>query len=258
MLKILKMTLEKYSIINSCKITVLVEDTPHKKKMGLLHKHGLSLLIEATSKNVKSKLLFDAGPSPEIIVNNLKILNSRLDDLDVIMLSHGHYDHLNGLLEVLKRTENPTPVIIHPKMLDPKFTYKPNLTYIGPRFNRSSIEAVRGILVPTNSPITIANGITTSGEITLETNFEEPKGFWKLEGNRFIKDLMIDERALIINLSTKGLIIVVGCAHRGIINTLRHAMRIMNEEKIHAVIGGFHLSKVDDEIIHTTVSELKK
>ncbi len=100
--------------------------------------------------------------------------------------------------------------------------------------------------------------ILTSGEIPLISNFEKARGFWTVEDNQFVEDTMVDEQAVILNLRDKGLVVVAGCAHRGIVNTVQHAMKISNgQQHIHAIIGGFHLSKVNDKIIQKTVHKLE-
>lgn len=250
------MGLKPSSTIEACRITVLVEDAPGREA-ALIHRHGLSFLIEAASKDSKLKVLLDAGPSPEAIANNAKALNLRLDDLNIVAISHGHYDHMDGILEALKYAGGPVPVVIHPTIFDPKFAYKPNLTYIGPSFDPPSLKAVGGVLVPTVTPLLLAGGIVTSGEIPLETPFEKPKGFWKVEGDAFVEDLMVDEQALAVNLKGKGLVVIVGCAHRGIINTVKHAQRIVKESKVHAIVGGFHLLEASDETVRLTIRELE-
>jgi 7,8-dihydropterin-6-yl-methyl-4-(beta-D-ribofuranosyl)aminobenzene 5'-phosphate synthase len=252
-----KVSWEK-SGIDSCFITVLVEDTLHKMRMGLGYKHGLALMIEAVSKNVSFKMLFDVGPSPEILLRNVETLHVKLNEIDIIILSHGHYDHTEGLLELLPYMRNRLPVVVHPKIFDPKFSYKPNLRYIGPGFNRSSIKDRGGVLVSTYDSVPVSNGILTSGEIPFKSHFERVRGFWKVEDCRFMEDTMVDEQALFINLRGKGLIVIVGCAHRGIINSISQAMQLMNEEKLFALIGGFHLSGVSDTIIQKTIDELVK
>lgn len=250
------MELKAPSTVEACRITILVDDAPGKEA-ALIHRHGLSSLIEATSGDSRLKILFDAGPSPEAIANNAKALNLRLDDLKIVAISHGHYDHVDGLLEALRYAGGPVPVIIHPAVFDPKFAYKPNLTYIGPKFDPPSLKAAGGVLVPTVSPLLLAGGVVTSGEIPLETPFEGPKGFWKVEGDCFVKDLMVDEQALVVNLEGKGLVVIVGCAHRGVINTVKHAQRIMKENRVHAIVGGFHLLEASDEAIRLTIRELE-
>jgi len=247
---------EDHAAADSCKIIILVEDTLPSQATELEAKHGLSLLVETVSDGETSKILMDAGPSPEIIAHNRRTLNARLDDLDIVVLSHGHYDHTDGLLEALKFTDTPPPAIIHPKTFCPKFAYKPTLTYIGSHVTHQSVEAAGGVLVPTPSPLPIAKGAIASGEIPLETSFEKAKGFWKVENGGFVEDLMVDEQALIIDLRRKGLVIITGCAHRGIVNTVRLAQRIMKNDKVHAIAGGFHLSKADINVIDATIREL--
>ena len=242
--RVTKITLTNGSLIDTCKITVIVEDASSSKESNLSHKHGLSLLLQTMSKQSKAKILIDTGPSQEIFSNNLKTLHINLDDLNSIVLSHGHYDHTQALPEVLKYTKTPIPIIIHQKTLDPKFAYKPNLTYIGATFQESLIQEKNGMFLPTDTPLIISHGIQTSGEIPLETDFETIKGFWKVDKTRLIEDTMIDEQAVILDLGDKGLVVIVGCAHRGIINTIDHSKRIMNKTKIHAYIPECLLSKI--------------
>ncbi|MEM3677510.1 MAG: MBL fold metallo-hydrolase [Candidatus Bathyarchaeia archaeon] len=256
-MRIIGMGLGFPSILESCRITIIIDDAPAIYGR-LFHKHGLSILIEAISENLKAKILFDAGPSPGMLLHNVRALNLRLDDLDAVVLSHGHYDHTDGLPAVLKYPSRRIPVIVHPEALNPKFTYKPHLTYIGHGLDHPFIADNGGVLTPTRKPITITSGIRTSGEIPLNTSYEKPKGFWKMGGAGLVEDSMTDEQALIIGLKDKGLVVVAGCAHRGIINTVRHAQRIMECKKVHAIIGGFHLSDASDELVHMTIDALKE
>lgn len=249
--------MKKLSLIDSCKITVLIEDTTDEK-FGLTCKHGLSLLIEVARRKRRLKVLFDAGPSPRAIEHNLEKLSLRLNDLNAIVISHGHYDHVDGLLDVLNLVERPIPVFVHPEAFNLKFAYKLHLKYIGSKFNRSTIEACGGLLVQSLTPITLMDGVVTSGEIPLETGFEKPKGFWKVKDDRFVEDSMVDEQAVAVDLRAKGLVVIVGCAHRGVVNTIRHAQRVMNKKEVYAIIGGFHLLKASDKTISATVDELEE
>jgi 7,8-dihydropterin-6-yl-methyl-4-(beta-D-ribofuranosyl)aminobenzene 5'-phosphate synthase len=255
--RVTRITFTNETLIDTCKITVIVEDTSNKKS-NLMHKHGLSLLLQTMSKQSKAKILVDTGPSQETFSNNLKTLHINLNDLNSIVLSHGHYDHTLALPEVLKLTKTPIPIVIHPKTFDPKFAYKPNLTYIGTTVKQSLIQEKNGIFLPTDTPLNISHAIQTSGEIPLRTDFETIKGFWKVDKTRFIEDSMIDEQAVIVDLGEKGLVVIVGCAHRGIINTINHSKRIMNKTKIHAIIGGFHLFNAANTVIDKTIKELQR
>ena len=96
----------------------------------------------------------------------------------------------------------------------------------------------------------------TTGEIDRVTEFEKAEGYWKVEGDRFVEDLMIDEQALLINVKNKGLVVITGCAHAGIINTLRHAKKITGINDVYAIVGGLHLMNVSDDGVQATLDEL--
>lgn len=251
--KVIQVTQTGGSPIDTCTITILVEDTSNKKKLKA--QHGLSLHLDASSQDARIKIVFDSGPSQKILSNNLKALNLKLNDLDVITVSHGHYDHTDGLPEIIRRTHFRIPVIFHPRLFAPKFAYKPNLTYIGPSYKQSSITD-NAVSITNRKPLSITNGIMITGEIPLTTDFEKPHNLWKMGNEGIVPDLMIDEQALIIDVEKKGIVVVTGCAHRGIINTIRYAKKICNRRHVHAIVGGFHLSKASDKVIQSTVAEL--
>lgn len=245
-------------MVEKIKLTVLVDDSKNSRKPRLLAKHGLSFYLEVMEKNKKKIFLVDTGPSPEIILHNADLLNVDINKVNTIFLSHGHYDHVGGLIGVLRHITQPTIVLAHPKCFDPKFAYRPFLKYIGSPFNCTDIKAAGGVLLLAKNPVKIDNGITSSGEIVRNTMFEDAKGFWKSDGELFIKDTMVDDQSIIINIKDKGLAIVAGCAHSGIINTVKYAQRITGIFKVHAIIGGFHLSKVKEQRIKATIQELLK
>jgi len=179
-----------------------------------------------------------------------------LQKTEVIVLSHGHYDHVNGLIEVLKRIEKRVPVIAHPKIFNPKFKVKPSLKFKGASFNPSDVEAAGGLLLYASNPVTISEGIITTGEVERQASFEKVEDFWMVDNGRFIEDLLPDDQALVIDVEDKGLVIVSGCAHSGIINTIKHAQKVTKKNRVYAVLGGFHLAKADDDRIQATVGEL--
>ena len=240
------------------RVTVLVDDSVNVKKPNLIAKHGLSLLVETKLAGVNSKFLMDAGPGPDIALRNAGMIDVDIKKIDSIMLSHGHYDHTGALLQVLKHIENLIPVIAHPNVFSPKFAYKPTLTSIGIEFDQTAIRASGGELLLTRDSIALLNGVISSGEILRKTYFEKTKGFWTVEDNNFIADSIVDDQALFINVKEKGLVILTGCAHSGIINTVRHAKRITGIENVYAIIGGFHLEQADDERIQKSIEDLKE
>jgi 7,8-dihydropterin-6-yl-methyl-4-(beta-D-ribofuranosyl)aminobenzene 5'-phosphate synthase len=257
--KVVKLLKASMPQVDRVRLTVLAEDTVREKRSPHLKaKHGLSLLVEATMPTADLRILMDAGPPPNVALRNATAIRARVGELDAIVISHGHYDHIGGLLQILKRNSRPVPVIANPKVFNPKFAYKPNLQFIGPNFDQPSVKAAGGILVLASNPVMIAAGVTTSGEITRETAFEKTEGFWTVEYNRLVQDPMSDEQALLINVKDKGLVVITGCAHSGIINTLKQARKMSSVDTIYAVVGGLHLDKAADARITATVDEFSR
>ncbi|RLG89872.1 MBL fold metallo-hydrolase [Candidatus Bathyarchaeota archaeon] len=247
-------TWEANKIVQKLQITVLVEDSLAKKNSGLKAQHGLSLFIQATSRKTETSILMDTGPSGEALINNVERLSVPLEETDAILLSHGHYDHVNGLIHALKRIGKRVPIIAHPNVFSVKLKTKPKIRLIGASFPTSEIEAYSTLVYAVN-PVTIAEEIVASGEIPRRTPYEHVEGFWTVTDNRFEKDLILDDQALYVKLENKGLVVITGCAHSGIINTVKHAQKIMNETRIHAVIGGFHLLNASEDRIQKTTEE---
>lgn len=245
-------------MVDKLNLTLLADDSKNPQQPELQAKHGLSIYIEVTVRSETNIVLMDAGPSPEVVLHNADAVNVDLKKIDTILLSHGHYDHLGGLIGVLKRVSDPVIVLAHPQTFDPKFAYRQHLKYIGPTFSLSEIQAAGGVLLLARDPVKIGEGVTSSGEIKRSTAFEEVDGFWKVDDELFIQDNMLDDQSLIINIRGKGLVIIAGCAHSGIINTIKQAQRITGISGVHAVLGGFHLNNADAKRIAATTKELLK
>ena len=240
--------------VDRVKLTVLVEDSVNKP--DLTAKHGLSFLVETASAGSNSRILMDAGPPPDIALHNANVLKADIRHLDAIVISHGHYDHAGGLVEILRNVRRPTPVVVHPLAFAPKFSLKPDLRFIGPDFDQRSVRDARGVLLLARNSVAIATGVITSGEVSRETDFEKVEGFWTVKDQRFAQDQMTDDQALLINVREKGLVILSGCAHSGIVNTVRHAQKMVGTNNIHAIIGGCHLENADDKRIQATLDQL--
>ena len=112
-------------------------------------------------------------------------------------------------------------------------------------------------MIEASGPVLIAPGVMTTGEVPRLESFEKVEGFWTVKDGQYCEDNIPDDQALAASLPGKGLVVITGCAHAGIINTVRHAQKITGVEKLYAVIGGFHLMDADDRRIEATAEALK-
>ena len=234
------------------KITTLSENTANRG--GFIGEWGLSILIDTGDL----KILMDTGMSFSAAYN-AQLLKTDLSYIDKIVISHGHYDHTGGLRGVLERTGG-KDIIGHPDIFSPKYGKLPDEAehYVGIPFTRELLEGLGANFILAKEPVHITENIMTTGEIPLSTAYEavDPDLFIK-QDNKIRPDLLADDLALIID-SDFGLVIILGCAHRGIINTVRHAQQLTGKELVYAVIGGTHLFKASDLRIEQTVTDLKK
>ena len=243
------------------KITTLSENTAGAG--DLLGEWGLSILVEAYGM----RLLLDTGQSISA-THNADILGINLNTIDRIVISHGHRDHTGGLQHLLNkigssRDKNKQPfkvnIIAHPDVFTAKCSRRQGKErIISMPFSRKELEQIGAEFHLTNQPVKIHQNIMTSGEIPQVTSFE------KVEPDLYVKhrdswkpDPLTDDQALII-ASEVGLIVILGCAHRGVINTLRHAQHLTGIKKIHTVVGGTHLFNASQEQIWLTINELKE
>ncbi len=207
--------------------------------------HGLSWLIEVEGERV----LFDTGPS-DIFLHNARKMGLSLDEVDTIVLSHGHYDHGNGLA-YLERTP-PRRLICHPEAFDGKYHLGSDM-WLGLPLTRKEAEE-RFDLTTTRKPYRVTEKILFLGEIPRGNDFESKRtSFADAEGR---EDFMADDSGVVV-LTPEGLVVITGCGHAGICNTVAHAREVTGVEKVRAVMGGFHLKK-DDEVTRETVRWLKE
>ncbi len=231
-------------------ITILVDN--ETTKSNLETEHGFSVLLESN----EGIILFDTGQS-DMIIRNAKALDIDLSKIDYIILSHGHYDHTGGLEAVLKETNN-VLVCAHQDVFGKKYGKKDfGNEYIG-------IDTINNFLINSaqaqfnKKPKKLTEHFLLSGEIPYFVSFERPtENFIIQKETNFIPDSFIDEQALIIS-TEKGLVVIVGCAHRGLINTLYYAKEITKEEHIFLAIGGTHLGNATQERLDLTVEALRE
>jgi len=234
---------------NDLCITTLVEDTVLDG--SLLAEHGLSFWIECGDR----RILFDTGQS-DVLVRNAETLGVNLNETDAIVLSHGHYDHTGGLSEILGIIPKAT-IYLHPAAIEPKFCRKTSgVKSIGmPYLAKKAVQ--KSHVVWTATPAQICPGISVTGQVSRINSFEDVGGAFFVDENCRIPDELLDDQALFIE-SAKGLVVVLGCAHSGVVNTLEYISKLTSRNKIYAVIGGMHLLQASEERTKRTIVAFRK
>lgn len=226
--------------------------------------HGFSMLIRVYKDNTKHTILFDTGTTPDVILENTKRMGIDLkQEVEAIVISHGHYDHFGGLAKVVEEINKPNlPIIIHERMLGERGTKRPNGSIRKHTAFPTPEQLSPAQLIQTKQPSSLAeNLICVTGEIPRKTSFEKGYPLNKInqKGTWLSDPLIMDERAIVINVKNKGLVVVSGCAHAGIINTTNYAQQLCSNQNVYAVLGGFHLAgKAYESRIEPTITELKR
>jgi 7,8-dihydropterin-6-yl-methyl-4-(beta-D-ribofuranosyl)aminobenzene 5'-phosphate synthase len=233
-------------------ITVLVENSVHER--GLKAEHGLAWHIQFGSHQV----LFDTGQT-NLLVENARQLGISLDRLDAIVLSHGQYDHTGGLAAVVAASPCP-PVFLHPAAREPKFSLQPDGTprFIGlPEASHAFLMHHQAQIIETRTCTEVVKGLFITGEIPRRTPYENPGGRFFLDEHATQPDPLLDDQAVFFDTSA-GVVVVLGCAHAGVINTLDYIQGLNPGRPFHAVLGGLHLLNASPERLAATVEALRQ
>lgn len=231
---------------------------------SVLAEHGFSALVRITADGVLRTLLFDFGFSEDGAARNAATLGVDMTQVAAAVLSHGHRDHTGGMARLAELIgKKNIPFVVHPSAFkSPRYLkYGKEFKVYFPKFTRESVMQNGFSLQETDQPcLLLDDTVLFLGEVPRETDFE--KG-WPLvhrrDDGREIFDPIEDDTAIVINLKDKGLIILSGCAHAGIVNTVLHAIQTTGVKKINAIMGGFHLTgPFFEPIIDRTTQELKK
>jgi len=230
---------------------------------SIVAEHGFSALVTVKSGSMSRTMLFDFGFSEWGVSHNMDALGVDPGAIEVCALSHGHMDHFGGMLSVAKKLKKGIPLVLHPAAFrQPRYIkLSEELKIYFPELDREKVKEAGFEILETTGPKALLDGrILFLGEVPRKTSFEKglPNGFYEEDGKE-LWDAIEDDTAVVINLKTKGLVVLTGCAHSGVINTIHHAIEVTGVEKVHAVIGGFHLSGPQFEpAIQPTIDAMKE
>jgi len=231
--------------------TVLCENSV-SGPFGITGEHGWAMYVETDSV----RLLFDTGQGQGIISNSLA-LGRDLRDIETIVLSHGHYDHTGGLPQVLNLTGR-IPVHCHPDIFLDRWWRKDGVQReIGLRYKRCWLDSIGADFVFAREFTEIYPGIFITGEVPRVTAFEPPDSHMKLRNpdGEWIQDPLLDDLSMVVE-TEKGLVVILGCAHAGLINILEHVNNMLPGQAIYAVVGGTHLGFADSSQFDETLKAL--
>ena len=231
---------------------------------GPVAEHGFSALVEVElADGAVHRLLFDTGISPDGMVSNMRRLQISPDLVEAVVCSHGHFDHttgLDGLSRVLGGRSN-LPVLIHPEFWSRRRIALPGRDpWELPTTSRGGLEGIGFQIIERPEPsFLFAETVLITGEVARTTDFERGMAPHQAlrDGSWQPDPLILDDQALLVNLEGRGLVVLTGCGHAGVVNTVRYARALTGTERVHAVIGGFHLTGAYFEpIIGPTVEAL--
>ncbi|MBW1674720.1 MAG: MBL fold metallo-hydrolase [Deltaproteobacteria bacterium] len=207
--------------LSKLKLTVIAEDTVAYES-PYLGQHGVSFLLTTEKDGIKKNVLVDVAQNPTALLENINMMQISLSCIDAVVLTHCHYDHTQGLGTIIKEIgKKDIPIIAHPDIFRLNFITDPYLERV--------------------------------------TDFEEVgMNLFTIDNGEVKTDPMLDDISVVANIKGRGLVIVTGCSHAGIVNITRQAIKLTDTEKIHGIIGGFHLIEASESRIKKTAQALKE
>jgi 7,8-dihydropterin-6-yl-methyl-4-(beta-D-ribofuranosyl)aminobenzene 5'-phosphate synthase len=225
--------------------------------------HGLAYHIETTVNSSSHAFLFDYGMDYYGFSNNVNLLDINMKNVEALGLSHGHFDHWGNLVTILKHEKKQLregiPLYVGEEAFAKRYMKKTDHTEDLDQLRQEDIERLGCVqIMNIKGPTPIVPGACLTGEIARKTDYEKGSPASLIQrGDNLEQDLFPGEQGLVFHVKNKGLIVVTSCAHAGVVNTVQHACSITGVEKVHAVLGGFHLINARPEVIEKTVADIK-
>jgi 7,8-dihydropterin-6-yl-methyl-4-(beta-D-ribofuranosyl)aminobenzene 5'-phosphate synthase len=213
---------------------------------ALIAEHGFSVLVTVTKAGQVHRFLFDAGTSPDGVTENMRRLGLDPSSIEAIVCSHGHFDHTGGIDGLIRAVGRPNlPVLIHPHFWRRRRLQLPGREplEIPTTSPRALVEAGFDIIEDRQPSFLFGRSVLITGEVARSTGYEPgfpPQQAW-LDGTWQPDPLVLDDQALIVNVAGRGLVVITGCGHAGVVNIARYARRLTGGQPLYALLGGFHL-----------------
>lgn len=228
---------------------------------GLRAEHGFSALVSVREGNTSRSLLLDTGITPDGVTTNADRLGVDLSAVEVVVLSHGHYDHTGGLLSLASRCPG-VPLVLHPDVWTPRRIAAPGAPLRNlPALDRAALEEARYEITERGGPTALLGGtVLVTGQIDRTVDYERGMPFHQARrGGEWVPDPHLDDdQAVVVHVRGRGLVVLTGCGHAGATNTVVHARRLARVDRLHALLGGLHLSgPAFEPVIEPTVAHLR-
>ncbi len=231
---------------------------------AILAEHGVSFYVETVVNGKTSTCMFDYGHDALGLMNNITLLGLDIANASAFSLSHGHWDHFMAAVNILRQNQSRivggTPFYVGEEAFLRRYSLRPGNTEAADRgqLKKEEIEDLGLKVVEVKEPTQIIPGAYLSGNIERVTAYEKvPPSLLVKRGKKPEQDDFRGEQSLLFNVKGKGLVVISGCAHAGIVNSVKHAQKVAGADKVHAIMGGFHLANADPEIIQSTVTDIK-
>lgn len=249
----------KKHFLNHLRIITVAEDSVAYGS-DLWGQHGISFFLEATNESSTQNIIFDVGQNYQALKHNMDVLGINVQKIDAIVLSHSHRDHTTGLVPLLQDVgKTNVPIIAHPDIFHSSFIIEPSLKYAGMRESKDLIGLNEGRFILTSDPLSILPGLSTSGEIPRRTDFEDPGlALYMIRNGKLVQDKVFDDMSLIANVRGKGIIILTGCSHAGVVNIVKQALTLFPGTPLEGIVGGFHLVDASRDKINKVLDALSE